>query len=84
MRHGRLHEVEKGGNMKRGSTFQGGEISCTDAAERIGVSRRTVQRWLLDKRDAIAFSLSPGGHARIHEAQFRAWCDRHGITYRGR
>jgi excisionase family DNA binding protein len=66
---------------KKGSTFEKGQITATEAAGRVGVSRRTVQRWLRDPRDPISHDVSPGGHARIHEAKFRAWCNRNGLSY---
>jgi excisionase family DNA binding protein len=66
---------------QHGPTFEKNQISATEAAERVGVDRRTLQRWLKDARDPIPHELSPGGHARIHEGKFRAWCQRHGIRY---
>lgn len=69
---------------EHGPTFEENQITCTEAAERAGVSRRTVQRWLLAKNDPIAFELSPGGHARIDAPKFRAWCRRNGVRYDAR
>lgn len=64
-------------------TFEPGQITTTEAAAKLGVSRRTIQRWIERGKDGkkLPCRLTAGGHARISEDEFRAWCEGRGIRY---
>ena len=62
-------------------TFEAGELTCSDAAVMVGVTRRTVLRWICDGKDGtkLRARLTVGGHARIALRDWEAFCCTTGV-----
>lgn len=59
-------------------------IGASEAARRLGVSRRTILRWIRNGRKngvKLAATKTVGGHARIELDRLRAWAFLEGLPY---
>lgn len=68
----------------RKHTYRPGELGLTEAAEWLGVHRRTVLRWIVDGKDGskLPARRTAGGCHRIDRGELRAWAEARGLRAR--